>query len=123
MSQWDIDVHGVALTLTDFSTQLGLDGEGFSATIDTTADGIDMALTNAKSPPVEAALGGFLGHFTSQTTSMFTRSLSCLQGANDATLAYDQGQEEMAAHAQNQAGTGFNLDLGPDAPATPGGPR
>ncbi|MFD3686449.1 DUF6507 family protein [Nocardiopsis sp. NPDC058631] len=120
MSAWDIDVHGVALTLTDFSTQLGIDGDGFSSTIDTTADGIDMALTNAKSPPVESALGDFLSHFTSETNAMFTRSLSCLQGANDATLAYDQGQQDMAATAQSQAGTGTNLDLGSDAQLPPG---
>lgn len=123
MSEWDIDVYGVALVLTDFSDQLGLDGGGFSSTIDSTAEGIDMALTNAKSPPVEAALSGFLGHFTTQTEAMFTRSLSCLQGANDATLAYGEGQEEMAAEAQRQAGTGNNLDLGHDEPFTMGGPR
>ncbi|WP_150241617.1 DUF6507 family protein [Nocardiopsis quinghaiensis] len=111
MSQWNIDVYGVALVLTDLGDQLGLEGGGFSSTIDSTADGIDMALNNAKSPPVETALAGFLDHFTGKTDAMFTRSLSCLQGANDAALAYSEGQEEMAAEAQGQAGTGDNLDL------------
>lgn len=111
MSKWNIDVYGVSLVLTNLSDQLGLEGDGFSDTIDSTSDGIDMALTNAKSPPVEAALSGFLEHFTGETDAMFTRTLSCLQGANDATVAYNQGQQEMAAEAQRQAGTGDNLDL------------
>ncbi|PDP85607.1 hypothetical protein CQJ94_21620 [Glycomyces fuscus] len=111
MSRWNIDVYGVALVLGNLGDQLGLEGGGFSDTIDSTADGIEMALTNAKSPPVEAALSGFFEHFTGETDAMFTRTLSCLQGANDATLAYNQGQEEMAAEAQSQAGTGENLDL------------
>lgn len=123
MSKWDIDVYGVALVLTDLGDQLGIEGGGFSSTIDSTAQGVEMALTNAKSPPVEAALAGFLDHFTTQTDAMFTRSLSCLQGANDATVAYSEGQEEMAAQAQRQAGTGANLDLGTDAPPIMGGPR
>lgn len=111
MSDWSIDVYGVSLVLTDLSGQLGLEGGGFSSTIDSTGRGIDMALTNAKSPPVEAALSGFFDHFTGETEAMFTRTLSCLQGATDATTAYIQGQEEMAAEAQRQAGTNENLDL------------
>ncbi|MFB8766808.1 DUF6507 family protein [Nocardiopsis alba] len=109
--EWNIDIYGVSLVLTNLSDLLGLEGDGLSGTIDSISGGIDMALTNAKSPPVEAALGGFLEHFTGETDAMFTRTLSCLQGANDATLAYNQGQEEMAAEAQQQAGTGENLDL------------
>ncbi|MDT0331741.1 DUF6507 family protein [Nocardiopsis lambiniae] len=112
MSEWKIDVHGVSLTLTALGDRLGLEGGGFSSTIDSTSDGIDMALKNVKSPPVEHALSGFLTHFASETDAMFIRSMSCLKGANDATLAYNEGQEEMALEAQNQAGTGENLDLG-----------
>lgn len=111
MSDWDIDVYGVSLVLTDLSDELGLEGGGFSSTIDSTGSGIDMALTNAKSPPVEAALSGFFDHFTGETDAIFTRTLSCLQGATDATTAYTQGQEEMAAEAQRQAGTTENLDF------------
>ncbi|WP_306367162.1 DUF6507 family protein [Nocardiopsis sp. CC223A] len=112
MSQWNIDVYGVSLTLTTFGEQLGLEGGGLSSTIDSAADGIDMALDNVKSPPVEHALSGFLTHFTTETDAMFVRSMSCLKGANDATVAYNEGQEEMALEAQSQAGTGENLDLG-----------
>lgn len=111
MSEWDIDVYGVSLVLTDLSDQLGLEGGGLSSTIDSTGSGIDMALTNVKSPPVEAALSGFFDHFTGETDAIFTRTLSCLQGATDATTAYIQGQEDMAAEAQRQAGTTENLDL------------
>ncbi|WP_067599124.1 DUF6507 family protein [Nocardiopsis listeri] len=111
MSEWSIDVYGVSLVLTDLGDQIGLEGGGFSSTIDSTSDGIDMALSNAKSPPVESALSGFFEHFSGETDAMFTRSLSCLQGATDATTAYTQGQEDMAAEAQRQAGTAENLDL------------
>lgn len=111
MSEWNIDVHGVSLVLTDLSDQLGLEGGGLSSTIDSTGSGIDMALTNVKSPPVEAALSGFFDHFTGETDAIFTRTLSCLQGATDATTAYIQGQEDMAAEAQRQAGTTENLNL------------
>lgn len=121
MSEWDIDVYGVSLVLTDLSDQLGIDGGGFTSTIDSTADGLTMALDSAKSPPVEAALNDFLGHFTTETDAMFTRTLSCLQGVNEATLAYNDGQEEMAAEAQRQAGTAENLDLSPPPPTE--GPR
>ena len=81
MSQWDIDVYGVSLFLSDISYQLGVDGGGFMSTIDSTSDGVDMALSNVKSPPVESALSDFLGHFTTETDAMFTRTLSCLQGS------------------------------------------
>lgn len=111
MSEWDIDVYGVSLVLTDLSDQLGLEGGGLSSTIDSTESGIDMALANVKSPPVEAALYGFFDHFTGETDAIFTRTLSCLQGATDATTAYIQGQEDMAAEAQRQAGTTENLNL------------
>ena len=116
MSQWDIDVYGVSLVLSDLSDQLGVDGGGFMSTIDSTSDGVDMALSNVKSPPVESALSDFLGHFTTETDAMFTRTLSCLQGVNEATLAYNEGQEEMAAEAQRQAGTAENLDTNPPPP-------
>src|SRR5699024_12311063 len=72
--------------------------------------------SNVKSPPVESALSDFLGHFTTETDAMFTRTLSCLQGVNEATLAYNEGQEEMAAEAQRQAGTTENLDMNPPPP-------
>ncbi|WP_017599054.1 DUF6507 family protein [Nocardiopsis lucentensis] len=122
MSRWNINVYEVALLVNDVSDQLGLDGGGFTSTVDSTSDGIDMALTNAKSPPVEEALSSFLGHFTSETDAMLTRGLSCVVGANEATLAYQDGQEEMALTAQRRAGTGSNLDLGEDGPARMGGP-
>ncbi|RKS10328.1 hypothetical protein DFP74_6091 [Nocardiopsis sp. Huas11] len=104
MSQWDIDVYGVSLVLENLSGQLGLDGGGFSATIDSTAEGINSAMVSAKSSPVESALSDFLAYYHGETGTVFTRSLSCLKGANDATIAYNEGQEEMAATAQNQAG-------------------
>ncbi|WP_017624709.1 DUF6507 family protein [Nocardiopsis chromatogenes] len=111
MSRWNIDVYGVSVVLTNVGDKLGVEGGGLSSTIDSASDGIETALNNAKSPPVEAALGGFFDHFTGETDAMFIRSMSCIQGASDATLAYNQGQEEMAAQAQQQAGSGENLDL------------
>ncbi|WP_017539040.1 DUF6507 family protein [Nocardiopsis halophila] len=111
MSRWNIDVYGVSVVLTNLGDKLGIEGGGLSSTIDSAADGIETALNNAKSPPVEGALGGFFDHFFDETDAMFVRSMSCIQGASEATLAYNQGQEEMAAQAQKEAGSGDNLDL------------
>lgn len=123
MAKWDIDVAGVSVVLTDFSSELGIEGGGFSETIDSTSKGLNMALNNAKSPPVESALLGFLGHYTSKTDQMFLRSLSCLQGASDATNAYMDGDQEMAREAQRTAGSITALDMGGEEPFKMGGPR
>ncbi|WP_159941398.1 MULTISPECIES: DUF6507 family protein [unclassified Nocardiopsis] len=124
MSTWNIDVAGVSVVLTVFSDQLGIEGGGLAETIDSTADGIDMALDNAKSPPVEIALAGLFEHYTGETDGMFLKSLSCLQGASDATLAYNDGQHEMALEAQRTAGDVSALGLeGGEEPFTMGGPR
>ena len=48
--------------------------------------GLDMALENAKSPPVETALAGFFENYAERTESMFLKGLSCLKGAADATV-------------------------------------
>jgi hypothetical protein len=44
---------------------------------------------------------------------MFLKALSCLQGASDATVAYQNGDHEMALTAQEEAGKIEALDLGP----------
>lgn len=113
MSSWDINVHGVHGVLTSYNNQLGTEGGGLSDEIDSTGRGINMALENAKSPPVETALLGFFEYYTSDTGAMFLKALSCLRGASDATVAYQNGDHEMALTAQEEAGKIEALDLGP----------
>lgn len=113
MSSWNIDVFGVHGVLSVYNNQLGIEGGGLSDEIDSTGRGIEMALENAKSPPVETALAGFFEHYASQTDTMFLKALACLKGASDATLAYQNGDHEMALTAQEEAGKVESLDLDP----------
>lgn len=113
MSSWNIDVFGVHGVLTVFDNQLGTEGGGLADEIDSTGRGIEMALQNAKSPPVETALAGFFENYSAQTETMFLKALSCLKGASDATAAYQNGDHEMALNAQEEAGRIEALDLGP----------
>ena len=111
MSTWNINVFGVDGVLSTYNDQLGTEGGGLSEEIDSTGRGLDTALENAKSPPVETALAGFFEHYADQTDAMFLKGLSCLKGASEATLAYQNGDHEMALTAQEDAGNIDALDL------------
>lgn len=111
MSTWKIDVFGVNGVLNVYDGQLGTEGGGLSDQIDSTSRGLDTALENAKSPPVETALAGFFENYAERTESMFLKGLSCLKGAADATVHYQNGDHEMALTAQDDAGNIDALDL------------
>lgn len=111
MSSWNIDVFGVHGVLSVYNNQLGTEVGGLSEEIDSTGRGIDMALENVKSPPVETALAGLFEYYANETETMFLKGLSCLKGASDATNAYQNGDHEMALTAQGEAGKIEALDL------------
>ncbi|MBR8744832.1 DUF6507 family protein [Nocardiopsis sp. MG754419] len=106
MSEWSIDPDRVNGVLAETAEHLGEEGGsggmlGHMNTISTTVESLS---DTADSLPISIALGEFCGHYFDVMGGMVAKTSSGLTGASDATTAYVNGDLEMAAEAQSEAG-------------------
>ncbi|CAM3765742.1 DUF6507 family protein [Nocardiopsis rhodophaea] len=113
MSGWDIDPEGVGAVLNKvYSHTGGEDGEGgLVGTLTSMGKHLEYAGECAKSFPVNYALAEFAEHYGPQLNNMVAKTASAIDGCSTATRAYMNGNLEMAAEAQNNAGTVTDPDL------------
>lgn len=113
MSGWDIDPEGVGAVLRKvFDHTGGEDGEGgLVGTLTTMGEHLDYAAQCSKSFPVITALAEFADHYRGPLENMVAKTSSAIDGCGTATRAYMNGNLEMAAEAQNNAGTITDPDL------------
>ncbi|KIH96659.1 hypothetical protein LP52_23805 [Streptomonospora alba] len=113
MSAWDIqptEVNGILQTVGGHVG--GEDGEGgLVAKIDTFGEHVSEAGAAAASGPIGTALEEFVGEYGPALQEMVLKSGSCIQGCVDATSAYLNGNLQMAADAQGNAGSIEDLGL------------
>ncbi|MFC7329868.1 DUF6507 family protein [Marinactinospora rubrisoli] len=106
MSGWDIDapvVGGVMTTVGGYVQ--GDDGSGgLVGKITTFSTNVETASTQAASGPITTALGEFVEEYAGKLENMVLKSASAVQGCTQATTAYLEGNLEMAATAQENAG-------------------
>ncbi|WP_017538650.1 DUF6507 family protein [Nocardiopsis halophila] len=106
MSGWDIDAESVFATLSYVGSKVGgEDGTGGLVGDSTTVgEKITYAEQCASSYPITKALGEFGENCGPILQAMVARGASCVTGCSDAVAAYLDGDTEMAARAQEQAG-------------------
>ncbi|SKA10393.1 hypothetical protein SAMN02745673_02468 [Marinactinospora thermotolerans DSM 45154] len=113
MSGWDIQAPAVGTVMTTVGGYVGgEDGEGgLVAAIDALGTHVEEAGTAADSGPIGTALAEFLEEYGTTLQGMVAKTASAITGCTDATTAYLDGNLEMAAEAQNNAGVVTDLDL------------
>ncbi|MEU4606007.1 DUF6507 family protein [Kribbella sp. NPDC023972] len=132
---WDIDVEGTFKVLTDtataaepFNELLTTYGEKLTALMHATTYmvvGAGTRRTGARDGPsflagdvaalgclnvVSAAIGEYSEHWAPTLEAAATQVTASLTGAQNAVLAYMEGQEGMAMNAQRAAANGFIPD-------------
>ncbi|KII00507.1 hypothetical protein LP52_01425 [Streptomonospora alba] len=107
MSVWDLKPEQISGVLTTVSGHIGDEErtEGLSLHSKTLEDALDEANTAASSGPIGMALQSFSEHCFGLIGDMVDRGSSAVTGAGDATAHYVNGNLEMAAEAQSNAGT------------------
>ncbi|MGW9633191.1 DUF6507 family protein [Nocardiopsis alba] len=117
MSSWSIDPPQVSAILTETLGLIGEEGgtDGLVGDMDTIATTAETVSEMADSVPISIALSEFCGHYFEVMGEMAAKTLSGVEGAGDATTAYVNGNLEMAAEAQSNAG----VVPPPDAPPPP----
>ncbi|MGQ4383723.1 DUF6507 family protein [Streptomyces sp. SAS_270] len=112
MSKWDIDPAGVGVVTSrvgDVMTALDGITEAYGADLEgaaTSAGTLSSADTGGKGPVaglVGSALVEFIEGTTSELQFIGARTGKSVNGAIEATLAYESGDLEMAAQVQHQA--------------------
>ncbi|MBB6174073.1 hypothetical protein HNR23_004133 [Nocardiopsis mwathae] len=113
MSTWDINPDGVNAVLKQvFNHAGGEDGTGgLAGTLTDTGEHMTNAAKHANSFPVNTALAEFADHFQGPLENMTAKTASAIDGCATATRAYTNGNLEMAAEAQKNAGTVTDPDL------------
>ncbi|HJE58851.1 MAG TPA: DUF6507 family protein [Nocardiopsis listeri] len=121
MSEWSIDPVQVGSVLSETAEHLGEEGGGSGllghmSQLETRITAVNSHINSA---PIGIAIGEFAEHNFAMLGDMLSLTASGLQGAGEATTAYVEGDQDMAAEAQAQAG-----DIpDPNAPSGPvGGP-
>ncbi|RCV48340.1 DUF6507 family protein [Marinitenerispora sediminis] len=106
MSGWDIDAPAVGTVMTTVGGYVqGDDGTGgLVGKITTFAGNVENAGAQAASGPISTALGEFVEEYAGKLQSMVLKSASAVGGCTEATMAYLDGDLEMAATAQEGAG-------------------
>ncbi|NKY99688.1 DUF6507 family protein [Nocardiopsis alborubida] len=106
MSAWNIQVSEVSGVLAAVGEHIG-DEEGTSGlTGDMRLLGLhlEQAAASSDSDPIGIALGAFAEHCFGTLQGMAELSASAVNGAGSATLYYVEGDTDMAAEAQDNAG-------------------
>lgn len=107
MPAYDIDPVGVQQVLTG-AEATGREFEGHNTTL---VGGLDGAAAESASGQVSGALGDFAGAQAPSLEFALTRTGACIAAAAQATTAYGQGDEEMAARAAAAASAAPVPDL------------
>jgi hypothetical protein len=106
---WNIDVEGTAQVLMDTATA----AEPFNALLTTYGEKMGT-LTQGLSwdvfSYVAAAVGGYAEHWAPTLNDAATQVGASLTGAQNALVAYMEGQETMAMNAQRNAANGYIPD-------------
>lgn len=121
MSEWEIDPAQVGAVLSETAEHLGEEGggSGLLGHMSQLETRITALNSHINSTPIGIALGEFAEHNFAMLGDMLSLTASAIQGASEATTAYVEGDQEMAAEAQAQAGQVPD----PNAPSGPvGGP-
>ncbi|MBB6173853.1 hypothetical protein HNR23_003913 [Nocardiopsis mwathae] len=116
MSSWDINPDGVGGVLKSVSGHLGDEAgtEGLTGEITAVGKNMETAAAKAASEPIGIALRGFFGFCSADMGAMAAKTASAVNGCSGAVVAYMNGNLEMAAEAQ--ANAGFVEDPGLNRP-------
>ncbi|ASU61088.1 DUF6507 family protein [Nocardiopsis dassonvillei] len=106
MSAWNIQPSEVSAILTSVSGQVGDEEgtEGLTSHMSSLETHLNEASSGAASDPIGMALAEFADHYFGEIGDMVSISSSAVTGASDATLYYVNGNLEMAAESQANAG-------------------
>ncbi|MGQ0777609.1 MAG: DUF6507 family protein [Pseudonocardiales bacterium] len=116
MNGWDISPSGVRGVLP----QTEAVAQAFEGHLTSMNSAIEGAAAETSSGPIITALTGWLDKQRPNINFMFTRTGACITGAAQATNAYIDGDETMAANAQAAATAA--PDLGATMPGRSGQP-
>ncbi|WP_436777902.1 DUF6507 family protein [Yinghuangia sp. YIM S09857] len=121
MSGWEIDaigVQGVLNTTIEAAEEIEPWGEGYGGNLESAIRSAGtLAFAGQEVPEVGlvgAALAEWAGITQEDVAYVAARAGASLQGAYDATVAYLEGDLEMAAEAQGKALETPEIDLNPD---------
>lgn len=107
MPAYDVDPAGVQQVLIG-TEATGREFEGHNTTL---VGGLDGASAQSASPDVTGALDDFAAAQAPSLQFALTRTGACIAAAAQATTAYGQGDEEMAARAAAAAAAAPVPDL------------
>jgi hypothetical protein len=102
---WDIDVPGVSKVLTDTQTAaqpFDTLTKTYGAKLEAIMNGLNYDVFTV----VAAAVGEYAQHWAPTLEAAAKQAGASLTGAQNAVMAYMNGQEEMALNAQRAAGRG-----------------
>ncbi|SIO86894.1 DUF6507 family protein [Nocardiopsis sp. JB363] len=119
MSDWSINPDQVNGVLSEVVDHIGEEGgsEGMLGHMETISTTVGNVSETIDSFPISVALSEFCEHYFDLMGKMVTKTASGIEGASDATTAYVNGDLEMAAEAQSEAG-----DIPEFNPNDPNGP-
>lgn len=115
---WDIDIAAASKVLTDTVTEAE-PFDGLATTYGENLKAIMEGLNYDVFTVVAVAIGEYAEHWSPTLEAAATQVGASLTGAQNALMAYMEGQEEMALTAQRAAANGVI----PDPPGTPEAPR
>jgi hypothetical protein len=106
MSAWNIQPQEVTTILSTVSGYVGDETgtEGLTSHMKSLETHLNEADSAAASAPIGAALSEFAAHYFGEIGDMVAISSSAVEGAGEATLHYTNGNLEMAAESQANAG-------------------
>ncbi|MEE2046212.1 DUF6507 family protein [Nocardiopsis tropica] len=106
MTAWNIQPAEVGAVLTTTMSYLGEEGggEGLFGDMETIEQRVTSLSTHINSAPIGIALGEFAEHNFGLMGDMAGVTVSAVTGASEATTHYVNGNLEMAAEAQQNAG-------------------
>lgn len=106
MSSWNIQPDEVQGVLVAVAGHIGEAGgrEGLIGAADRFADYFNMCVESANDPAIVTSLYEFADHHFGLVEDMAALTSSALQGASEATVAYIEGDLEMAAEHEAAAG-------------------
>ncbi|OOC56647.1 MULTISPECIES: DUF6507 family protein [Nocardiopsis] len=106
MSKWNIQPSDVGGVLTAVAAHIGEEGgsEGLVGAMTAVEELVTEISTEANSAPVSVALGEFAQHNFDLMGDMASLTVSAVSGASEATTQYVNGNLDMAAEAQENAG-------------------
>lgn len=112
MTAWDLEPDQISGVLGTVAGHIGDEEatEGLSLHSKSLGTALNDANAAAKSAPIATALEEFSTHCFDMVGDMVGLGSSAVQGAGDAAMHYVNGNLEMAAEAQSNAGTVEDAD-------------